>query len=262
MTSDRNPDSKSLSQEQFAKHAQGYVTSKTHAEGVDLDRLVEIAQPKSDWIVLDVATGGGHTALKFAPHVQHVIASDLTPKMLEAAEKHLTEKGANNVEFKIADAENLPFEDAIFDLVTCRIAPHHFPDCAKFVRESARVLKSGGMLLVQDQVLPVDSDAAKVVDSFEKLRDPSHNYAFSQEGWESMFRTAALSIEHTEQHIKRHEFITWAERMGNTPETIAQLVEMMNRASDAVLVWMELENWNSPDATFVNHHLIIAGRKA
>ena len=56
--------------------------------------------------------------------------------------------------FEAADAENLPFEHETFDLVTCRIAPHHFPDCALFVTECARVLKKDGLLLIQDHVLP------------------------------------------------------------------------------------------------------------
>jgi ubiquinone/menaquinone biosynthesis C-methylase UbiE len=93
-------DSESLSQQRYSEFAQGYVTSPVHARGEELDRLVEITQPQPDWIVLDVATGGGHTALKFAPYVAQVIATDLTPNMLEAAEAHITGKGVENVEFK------------------------------------------------------------------------------------------------------------------------------------------------------------------
>ena len=71
--------------------------------------------------------GGGHTALTFAPFVEKVIATDLTPAMLKTAEKFIREeKKITNVEFELADAENLPFEDSSFDLVTCRIAPHPF----------------------------------------------------------------------------------------------------------------------------------------
>ena len=172
-------DSKKLSKERYSQFAEGYVTSLTHAKGADLDMLLDIAKPQADWHVLDIATGGGHTALKFAPHVEKVIASDLTPKMLEKAEQFITSQGIQNVEFQVADAENLPFEDNQFDLVTCRIAPHHFPNVAKFVQESARVLKAGGLLLIQDHVLSENTDVANVADSFEKLRDPSHNKAYS-----------------------------------------------------------------------------------
>src|SRR5690349_6361465 len=111
---------KAHAQERFGQFAQGYVESKVHSSGGDLDRLVELAQPQPDWVMLDVATGGGHTALKFAPLVKKVVALDLTPQMLEAAEKFITSKGVTNVEFKQGDAESLPFETNTFDLVTCR----------------------------------------------------------------------------------------------------------------------------------------------
>jgi len=55
----------------FAAHAQGYVTSPSHAAGDDLERLVTLAEPQPDWRLLDVATGGGHTALRFAADTRH-----------------------------------------------------------------------------------------------------------------------------------------------------------------------------------------------
>src|SRR5689334_7646748 len=146
-------DIKSHAQERFGKYAQGYVDSKSHAQGGELGRLVELAQPQSDWLALDVATGGGHTALTFAAHVRQVIAYDMTLPMLQAARKFIEPK-AENVAFAAGDAENLPFAPASFNLITCRIAAHHFPDVFKFVQSCARSLKPGGMLLVQDHVLP------------------------------------------------------------------------------------------------------------
>lgn len=254
-------DSKTLSQKRYTQYAEGYVTSKAHANGAELERLVEIACPQPAWVVLDVATGGGHTALAFAPHVMRAVATDLTPKMLEKAKMHIAGQGATNVEFKPADAEDLPFEDEIFDLVTCRIAPHHFPDCARFVREGARVLRAGGLLLVQDHVLPADDESSRAVDAFERLRDPSHNRAFDEGEWRGMFESAGLSVEHTEQIIKRHAFIPWAQRQGCTPEVVEQLIEMMQQAPAITVDWMQPQDWGTPEATFVNHHIIIAGRK-
>jgi ubiquinone/menaquinone biosynthesis C-methylase UbiE len=259
MTNEGDP--KALSQRRYDKFAQGYVTSQAHAKGADLDRLVEIARPGPDWIVLDVATGGGHTALKFAPHVARVIATDITPKMLEAAEAHLASQGVENVTYELADAEELPFGDETFDLVTCRIAPHHFPACWRFVREGDRVLKPGGLLLVQDHVLPDDEQAARYVDAFERLRDPSHNRAYDEGEWVEMYLKANLRVEHREQVIKRHEFIPWAKRQGCTPDVIERLIRMMEGAPTAVREWMQPRDFGTPEATFVNRHILIAGRK-
>src|SRR5438067_595275 len=80
-------------QAQFGPAAQSYVHSAGHARGDDLRRLVELARLSGDERVLDIATGGGHTALAFAPHVREVVASDLTPQMLAAAEAFIREQG-------------------------------------------------------------------------------------------------------------------------------------------------------------------------
>ena len=252
--------SKELSQERYSKYAQGYVTSQSHAKGYDLDRLVELAQPQSDWLALDIATGGGHTALKFAPHVAKVIATDITPKMLAVAQEFIMGKGVTNLTFQPADAENLPFADKTFDLVTCRIAPHHFPDCAQFVREGARVLKAGGLLLVQDQVLPEDQAAARYVDDFERLRDPSHNRAFNQLEWLEMFNRAGLTVEYAEEISKRHGLLHWAEMQGGTPEVIAQLRRMLAKAPPIAAAWLDAQGVNTDETSFVNHHILIKGR--
>lgn len=255
-------DSKALSEERYTKFAEGYVTSQTHAKGSDLDRLIAIADPQADWVALDIATGGGHTALKFSAYVKQVIATDLTPRMLEKAKAFITEeKGVTNVDFKQADAENLPFEDAQFDLVTCRIAPHHFPNVPQFVNECARVLKPGGMLLVQDHVLPEDDASARYVDEFETVRDPSHNRAFNESEWKAMFESAGVTVAHTEEYMKQHDFLDWSKRQGNDDATIAQLIQLMNDAPPIAKAWMDPKNWNSDSATFLNHHIIIRGRK-
>jgi SAM-dependent methyltransferase len=253
--------SKELSRERYGRFAQAYVDSPTHSKGAELAHLVALAAPQPDWRVLDVATGGGHTALAFAPQVAFVTASDLTPKMLAAAEAFILAAGASNVDFRLADAENLPFADACFDLVTCRIAPHHFPDCARFVVEATRVLKPGGRLLVQDHVLPADREAASYVDDFERLRDPSHHQAFDEAGWRGMFEAAGLAVLHGEEIVKRHAFLPWATRQGCGPETLSELDRRLKEAPPAAAAWMQPKDLGGDEASFVNHHLIILGQK-
>lgn len=255
------PDPKALSQARYTQFADGYVTSETHAKGSDLDRLLDIAEPESHWRALDIATGGGHTALKFAPYVAHVVATDLTPRMLEKARRFIQEEqGVDNVSFQEADAEDLLLDSAQFDLVTCRIAPHHFPDVPRFLRECARVLKRGGILLLQDQALPSDDEAARLVDAFERLRDPSHNRAYAADDWKRMLATASFVVEHSELYVKRHDFIPWTQRQGNDSATIDQLVKMLRAAPPIARDWMDPQNWGEPTASFVNRHIILRGR--
>ncbi|MCY3574311.1 MAG: methyltransferase domain-containing protein [Chloroflexi bacterium] len=253
-------DTKSLSQARYSQFAAGYVSSETHAHGSDLDRLLAITRPQKRWRALDIATGGGHTALKFAPHVAHVIASDLTPRMLESARRFITSQGVDNVSFRQADAENLPFDRAQFDLVTCRIAPHHFPDAQRFLCECARVLKPGGALMLQDHLLPYDDGAARYIDAFERLRDPSHNRAFNQAEWTQLCARAGLEVEYSERYRKTHDFLSWARRQGPDADTIARLIDLMRSAPPIARDWMNPQRWGSQEATFENRHSLIRAR--
>lgn len=223
-------DNRTLVQQQFGANASAYATSTVHAKGASLSRLVALTQPQADWRVLDIATGAGHTAFAFAPHVAHVTASDLTPEMLAVAAKLREEKGLTNVIFREADAENLPFDDAAFDLVTCRIAPHHFPDVERFLRACARVLKPGGVLAIVDNIVPGDAAAADFVNAFEKYRDPSHERCLSAEEWADAFQQAGITLTHAEEAKKEMNFEAWADNMNSSAETRAVLRRMLHEA--------------------------------
>jgi ubiquinone/menaquinone biosynthesis C-methylase UbiE len=252
--------SKELVQKQFGAHAAAYATSRVHAQGASLKRLVELVQPQADWRVLDVATAAGHTAFAFAPHVAHVTATDITPEMLPQAAKLAADRGITNATLETADAEALPYADASFDLVTCRIAPHHFPHIDQFLAESVRVLRAGGILAVVDNVVPDESDAGQYINHFEKLRDPSHGRALSVEEWLLAFQKAGLIVLHHEVAPKSMEFTPWAERMGATPETIAELRRLLLEAPANAAAFFEVYSTDQ-DLFFKLDEAIILGRK-
>lgn len=226
-------------QQQFGAHAQNFVTSKVHAQGRSLARLVELLNPQSDWRVLDIATGGGHTALALAPHVHRVIASDLTVPILQAAREFIGSQGRDNVAFCQTDAERLVFPDGIFQCITCRIAPHHFPDVAAFVREAARVLAPGGLLAVSDNIAPAEPAAAKYLNALEKLRDPSHHWCWSAEDWGAFFYSAGLRTQHQEPFTKQIDFDEWAERVGVEGDDRLRLRVMLRQAPDEARDWLQ-----------------------
>jgi SAM-dependent methyltransferase len=255
-------DAKAHTQQRFGQRAQTYVESPGHASGYDLERLVELAQPQAGWRVMDIATGGGHTALKLAPLVQWVAAADLTPRMLQAARTFIRGQGVYNVAFSAGDAENLPFASGVFDLVTCRIAPHHFPDCFRFVQECGRVLKPGGRLVVEDQLVPDDERAARYIDAFERFRDPSHHRIYADHEWRGMFLDAGLTVEQVE-HLEKtgHKLLFWASQQDSPPEVIERLQILLAQAPRAVAEWMRPHAVGTSDAAFDHHYIIIVGQK-
>jgi len=261
--------SKQKVQQQFGANAAAYATSSVHAKGYSLKRLVELTQPQPDWQVMDVATAAGHTAFAFAPHVAHVIATDLTPEMLAVAADLATEKQLSNVSFGQADAEDLPYEADTFDLVTCRIAPHHFPDIQQFIHEAARVLQPGGLLAVVDNIVPgthlrgkkarLINEAGTYVNAFEKLRDPSHGRCWSVNEWEYGFSKTGFSVQHQELLTKEIEFGSWAARMQASPEDTIRLKAMLVQAPTAVAEFLTPQISNDR-ITFRLTELIIVGK--
>ena len=233
---------KDLVQEQFGANAAKYATSKVHAKGASLQRLVELVKPQPDWQVLDVATAAGHTAFAFAPHVAHVIASDITPEMLPVAAQQAAERGIENISFETADAESLPFPDNNFDLVTCRIAAHHFPNAAQFMAEAARVLRPAGIAAVVDNIAPgsrlrgkkarLQNEAGDYYNAFEALRDPSHNTCLSLDAWTAVFQNAGFSIQAQETMYKWLDFDDWASRMQVSPKNTIRLRAMLLQAPE------------------------------
>jgi SAM-dependent methyltransferase len=227
-------DLKRRAQAQFGAHAQSYVESRLHARGASLARLVELADPQPDWRVLDIATGGGHTALAFAPHVARVVASDITHPILLAAREHASARGTDNVILVRNDAGALPFASGTFDAVTCRLAGHHFPDVAGFVRECARVVRPGGWVAVVDNVVPGEKEIAEYVNTFDALRDPSHEWAYSLDDWQAFLVAAGLEVTHSEIMRKPVDLDEWAARSGVAPDDLTRLRVLLLRAPDAV----------------------------
>ena len=189
--------------------------------------MVALVRPEPHWRALDVATGGGHTALAIAPHVREVVASDITAEMLEAAERFIRGRGVANVSFCEADSMSLPFGSGEFDLATCRVAPHHFPDCPKFVRELWRVLRSGGTAAMVDNVVPDDPEAAKYINEIEQLRDPSHHWAYPAGEWTALYERAGFKVEAVETFRKERDFDNWSGMMGVTEPLKSRLRGML-----------------------------------
>ena len=185
----------------WSQRADAFRESVVHREGPDLDLVVEWAEPGDGVVALDVATGGGHVARRLKDAGCDVVTVDPAPGM-----------GATVV----ARAEDLPFADDSFDVVTCRIAPHHFEDVRTAVREMARVTRD--RVVVEDNVY-----RGEHVEEAEKLRDPTHVRCYSEGEWRAFFDEAGLDVEAVEWFARRQDFDAWMARV-ETPEDDARRV--------------------------------------
>jgi ubiquinone/menaquinone biosynthesis C-methylase UbiE len=250
----------------FAQRAAFYTTSAVHKDKAVLDRLVELAHVQSTDRVLDVATGTGHTAFAFAPHVREVIATDLTPEMLSEAEKLKSELGIQNVEFRIADAHDLPFDDASFDVVTCRRAAHHFVDIRRALREMCCVLRPGGRLVIDDRSVPADDFVDATLNRLDWLHDHSHVRQYRSSEWESMMqpqrgasREGGCKIEVVETYTKHRPLSAFTN--GVELESVAEIERIiagLNEAQRAALQVAEKDG-----EIYLNHwYVMVVGVKS
>jgi ubiquinone/menaquinone biosynthesis C-methylase UbiE len=231
-------------QSQFGPVAEQYTASIGHSDPEALARVVALAEPTATDRVLDVATGAGHLALALAPHVAEVVAYDLTAAMLDETMRNAGGRGLRNVTPVQGAAEDMPFEDGRFDLVTVRIAAHHFADIQAAVRETARVVRPGGRVIVIDTTVPEDDELDRAINEIESLRDPSHVRNYRPSEWRAMLAAAGLTVafeerdEYTED--RRMDFATWTGRMRTPPEAVAELEVRFRSATPALCRALDL----------------------
>lgn len=220
---------------QFSKQAKFYSKSISHSQGKSLELMVKWATPKSTDIVLDIATGTGFTAFAFSPHVAKVVASDMTQAMLEQAKQLSKKRGISNIEFKLAEAESLPFDDSEFDIVTCRIAPHHFPSMKEFLSEAKRVTKPTGQILIADTSCPEDTWLEKWQNEVEKIRDRSHVWNYTPSQWRKMIEDSGLRLKKlTLSYSPKMAFSDWVKRSGSSENIILELRKRFLESSSEV----------------------------
>jgi SAM-dependent methyltransferase len=189
--------------------AEAYRTSVTHATDADLDTVVELCNPHEGVKILDVATGGGHVARRLREHGAEVVTLDPSPGMQPDV---------------VASAESIPFADGSFDVVVSRIAPHHFQDMGAALGEIVRV--SNRVVVIEDTLYRSEEH-----EEAEKLRDPTHVRAYSEEEWRDMLVDAGLEIEQVAYFEKTHDFEDWLGRTGCTGEDAARARELLRPES-------------------------------
>ncbi|UOQ52835.1 class I SAM-dependent methyltransferase [Hymenobacter cellulosivorans] len=240
--------------EQFDRQAAHYNTQwNTWSEAL-LRWLLEHADAQPTDTVLDVATGTGFTALAFAPHVQSVVGLDVSTGMLAEAQKRQQEQGIANVTWLEGAAEQLPFPDASFSIVTCRVAPHHFDSVPQFLAEVRRVLQPGGQFLLADTcVLDNQPELNQWQNYVEKLRDPSHARNLEPREWRAAMEAAGLVVEKVEEAAPdgAMQLNDWLTKAGCTGEKAEQVRREFQNASVEAQQHFQIQELPGADFTFV-----------
>jgi ubiquinone/menaquinone biosynthesis C-methylase UbiE len=248
-------------QQQFGKNAANYVSSAIHKDGKDLVKMVEMTELNGSELLLDIATGGGHTANAFAPLVEKVTAVDLTEEMLAVAEGFIKNNGHQNVEFVQGDAEQLPFKDESFDIVTCRIAPHHFPNLDLFIKEVERVLTSQGQFILDDNVVPEGEEYDRFYNTLEKMRDYSHFRAWKKSEWIQKIEDSGLEIFEMHRYEKTFVYESWCKNMKLSETEKENLTRYILEQSEKIKDKFKVVIKNEKVVSFVGEALLLKAMK-
>lgn len=226
---------------QFDRQSDRYGKSHILADTADVTAgLAGVSVPLGG-TALDVATGGGHTALCLARLGWCVTAGDIAPRMLENAARLAAEAGFR-IETRLFPAEQMPFPDGAFHLVTVRVAPHHFSAPARFTAEVARVLAPGGHFLLIDGSVPDgDPETDAWLHQVEKWRDPSHGRFLSRAAWETLVRAADLTVLRSElQPMKQPDLEWYFETAATPPENRTRVLTAVRTAPARVRAALRL----------------------
>lgn len=221
-------------QEQFGRQSHRYGKGHILENVEDVRAAVALLSLPERADVLDVATGAGHTGLFLASIGHHVVLADIAQPMLDRARAAAAERGLE-VETRLHSAEKFPYDDGSFDLITCRVAAHHFSSAQSFMSECARTLRTKGYLLVVDgTVEDGQSEAEEWVHQVEKLRDPSHNRFLTPGTWRQMCEERGLCVEHISvQPFKQPDLNWYFETAGTPPENRKKVLKLVEDAPES-----------------------------
>ena len=247
-------------QRRFGAAAGRYAQSDYHGAGPDLAAMLDAADLSGGEQVLDVGCGAGHTALCFAPRVAEVVALDLTEAMLEQTRALAASRAVPNLRCERGDAHALPFADATFDVVTCRVCAHHFARPEQAVREAVRVLRRGGRFVLVDSVVPDDAAQDTFLNALEWLRDPSHVRNHSVPQWLAWMRDAGLEAAWLHTFRLALDLEDWAARIGTPAPRVELLRTLLDGAVAEVRAGLAIRGGERPG--FEIPIALFVGRKA
>ncbi len=204
-------------QEQFGRQSHRYGQGHILENVEDVRAAIEPLDLPVGLKALDVATGAGHTGLYLASLGHDVTLADIAQPMLDRASATAAQRGLR-VQTRLHAAEEFPYVDADFDLVTCRVAAHHFSSPERFVQQTARVLKPDGHFLLIDGSVQDDQPEAEAwLHEVEKLRDPSHHRLLTPRAWSRLCENSGLTVTHCALTPFKQPDLNWYFETAATP---------------------------------------------
>lgn len=225
-------------EDQFGRAAGAYLESNVHRQGPDLLALKEIlkeilnASPNAN--LLDLGCGAGHLSYTAAELVKQVTAYDLSSEMLHVVQTQSQLRNIQNLSIAQGRVETLPFEDNSFDFVCTRYSAHHWSDVPAALRESQRVLKPNGTVVIMDIYAPALPLLDTHLQAIELLRDTSHVRDYSLREWSDLLAAAGFSTQEPSTWKVNIDFTNWVQRMSTRPLFVDAMRSLLSTSPQEV----------------------------
>ena len=177
------------SEDGYNQAAEFYDQKEKYLNSFEQNKLIPLLGGVEGKKVLDIGAGTGRLTMMLAKRGAEVTALDVSKKMLDGLNKKCVQAKLR-VSTIVGDAENLPFDNNTFDIVTAAFLIVHLKDPTRFFDEAYRVLKDGGLFIVtninqKNPPLVKTSDGEIVIESFyhrpERIREILESLAFGIE---------------------------------------------------------------------------------
>jgi SAM-dependent methyltransferase len=176
--------------------------------------------------------------------------------MLAAGMGVLAGAGVANAMLVQADATALPIASASVDVVTSRLAAHHFADAAGAFREIARILRPAGLFVLVDNFAPNEPELDRFINELETLRDPSHVRNHTVAGWLELLERAGLrTTVDSDAAVTKLTTENWLERSQTAPDRAEEVRRRLRTAPPSAV-----EAFQITPLTFAVRKLILVGR--
>jgi ubiquinone/menaquinone biosynthesis C-methylase UbiE len=260
---------KELVREQFTRTARIFGDFAVASRVAEAERLAGMVRTTSSDRGVDLASGPGTLALRFARHVRWMCGLDLTPAILDRARNSAAEQGLRNLVFALSDAQALPFADGSLDIAVTSYSLHHMSDPGRVIGEMARVVRRGGRVGVLDIFVPEDSRVAALNNRIERIRDASHTRTLARSEFEAHFAEHGLRILDTYVEAQERPFDHWMLVAGLKPgdQRYHEARCLLEESIPDDAAWFHprfapaREGGNERELVFENTTLFIAGEK-
>ena len=221
-------DRKEIIRRQFDAQAKGFSNWSVTRNEEYMQAYFQFIGFQEEDELLDIACGTGEFSVFCAERIKGAHGIDISPGMIELAQKLALESGLTNASFECHDIEHIPCPDNSFSVVSCKSAFHHMENYTGAFNEMLRCCKPGGLLTIQDIMAYEDPEVDSFIEALEREIDASHNATLQSQDFLDLFNQNQVEVVRSltvEIELNFHEYLGHAVQSEMSTGKIGDLLD-------------------------------------